>query len=65
MLCDAAGSDEGPACFGMPGSASAEWRSPMLIAGLLTGILLFIVGSIMDSHERAHREREWRERWRK
>ena len=34
----------------------------MLIAGLLTGILLYIVGSVMDHHERAKRDREWRDR---
>ena len=37
----------------------------MLIAGLLTGILLYIVGSIMDHHERSKRDRESRDRWRK
>ena len=35
----------------------------MLIAGLLTGILLYIVGSVMDHHERAKRDREWKDRW--
>ena len=35
----------------------------MLIAGLLTGILLYIVGSIMDRHERSKRDREWKDRW--
>ena len=34
----------------------------MLIAGLFTGILLYIVGSVMDHHERAKRDREWRDR---
>ena len=34
----------------------------MLLAGLLTGILLYIVGSVMDRHERAKRDREWRDR---
>lgn len=35
----------------------------MLIAGLITGILLYVVGSIMEHHERAKRDREWRDRW--
>ena len=35
----------------------------MLIAGLLTGILLYVVGSIMDRHERGKRDREWKDRW--
>lgn len=35
----------------------------MLLAGLLTGILLYVVGSIMDHHERAKRDREWKDRW--
>ena len=34
----------------------------MLIAGLITGILLYVVGSIMDHHERSKRDREWRDR---
>ena len=37
----------------------------MLIAGLLTGILLYLIGSAMDHHERAKRDREWRDRSRK
>ena len=32
----------------------------MLIAGLLTGILLYVIGSVMDRHERAEREKRWR-----
>jgi hypothetical protein len=34
----------------------------MLIAGLITGVLLYIVGSVMDHHERSKRDREWRDR---
>ena len=34
----------------------------MLVVGLITGILLYVIGSIMDSHERAERERRWAER---
>jgi hypothetical protein len=32
----------------------------MLLAGLLTGILLYVIGSVMDRHERAEREKRWR-----
>ena len=34
----------------------------MLLAGLLGGIVLYIVGSVMERHEKARREREWRDR---
>jgi len=30
---------------------------------LITGILLYVIGSAMDRHERAQRDREWRDRW--
>ena len=39
----------------------------MIAIGCLTGIILYVVGSILERHERAQREREWqrreRERW--
>ena len=34
----------------------------MLIAFFFLGILLYVVGSSMDRHERAERDRYWRER---
>ena len=34
----------------------------MLLAGLITGILLYVIGSIMERNEKARREREWHER---
>lgn len=37
----------------------------MLIVGLITGILLYVIGSAMDKGERAKREREWDEIMRK
>ena len=38
-------------------------RSPVLLAGLLGGILLYVIGSLMDHHERSKRDREERKRW--
>jgi hypothetical protein len=35
----------------------------MLIAMFISGVLLYIVGSIMDRHERSKRDREWKDRW--
>jgi len=35
----------------------------VLIAGLITGVLLYIIGSAMDHHEHSKREREWKDRW--
>lgn len=35
----------------------------MLLAGFFLAVLLYIVGSLMDHHERAKRDREWKERW--
>ena len=32
----------------------------MLLAGLLTGIMLYVIGYVMDRHERAEREKRWR-----
>jgi len=32
----------------------------VLLVGFLTGILLYIIGSAMDRHERAEREKRWR-----
>ena len=34
----------------------------MFAVGCLTGIVLFVVGSILDRRERARREREFRDR---
>ncbi len=34
----------------------------MLIAMFLSAILLYAIGSVMDRHERAKREREWQKR---
>ena len=34
----------------------------MLLAGLITGILLYVIGSIMERNEKARRERKWRDR---
>ena len=34
----------------------------MLLVGFLTGVLLYIIGSVMDRHERAEQERFWEER---
>jgi len=33
----------------------------MLIVGFISGVLLFIIGSVMDKAERAKRDREWEE----
>jgi hypothetical protein len=35
----------------------------VLLAGLLGGILLYVIGSLMDHHERSKRDREERKRW--
>ena len=32
----------------------------VILAGCLTAILLIVVGTLMDRHERAERERRWR-----
>ena len=32
----------------------------VILAGCLTAILLIVVGTLMDRHERAERERQWR-----
>jgi len=39
----------------------------VLLVGFLTGVLLYVVGTLMDRHERAEQERFWEERrrWRK
>jgi hypothetical protein len=34
----------------------------LLFAGFLSGVVLYVVGSVMDHHERAKRDREWRDR---
>ena len=34
----------------------------MFVAGLITAVLLYVIGSVMDHHERAKRDREWRDR---
>jgi hypothetical protein len=49
-------------------STSAPFDAPhlevnVLIVGLITGILLYIIGSIMERHELAQRDRESEERW--
>ena len=49
-------------------STSAPFDAPhlevnVLIVGLITGILLYVIGSLMDHHERAQQDRESRERW--
>ncbi len=33
----------------------------MAAAGCLTAIFLIVLGTLLDRHERAQREREWRE----
>ena len=33
----------------------------MLLVGFLTGVLLFIIGSVLDKAERAKQDREWEE----
>jgi hypothetical protein len=35
----------------------------MLIAMFISGVLLYVIGSVMDRHERGKRDREWRDRW--
>ena len=35
----------------------------VLAAGFVLAVLLYIVGSIMESAENAKREREWKKRW--
>ena len=37
----------------------------MLLAGFLLAVILIVVGTIMDKHERAKRDREWDERRRR
>ena len=32
----------------------------MLLAGFLLAVILIVVGTIMDKHERAEREKRWR-----
>ena len=32
----------------------------MFLAGLVLAVVLYVVGSAMDRHERAERERRWR-----
>jgi hypothetical protein len=33
----------------------------MLIVGFISGVLLFIIGSVLDKAERAKQDREWEE----
>ena len=33
----------------------------MIVAGFITAILLIVIGTLMDRHERAERERRWRQ----
>ncbi len=35
----------------------------MLIVGLITGILLYVIGSILEGHEKAQREAEIKRGW--
>ena len=37
----------------------------MLLVGLITGILLIVIGSAMDKAERARRDRDWDDRTRR
>ena len=37
----------------------------LLFAMFLSGVVLYAIGSVMDRHERAQRDREWRDRSRK
>ena len=37
----------------------------MLLAGFLLAVVLVVVGTIMDKHERAERDRYWDERRRR
>jgi len=34
----------------------------LLFAMFLSGVVLYAIGSVMDHHERAKRDREWRDR---
>jgi hypothetical protein len=52
----------------MPSSASAGMevsRMALLFTMFLSGVLLYAIGSLMERHERAQRDREWRDRSRK
>lgn len=44
----------------MPVSRRPERRSTVIVAGFITAILLIVIGTLMDRHERAERERRWR-----
>ena len=35
----------------------------ILVAGFLSGVVLYVIGSLMERHELAERERRWRERY--
>jgi len=37
----------------------------LLFTMFLSGVLLYAIGSLMERHERAQRDREWRDRSRK
>jgi hypothetical protein len=49
----------------MPGSASAGNGGPAVIfvTGMVIGLVLYLIGSAIERHERAQRERERRDRW--
>jgi hypothetical protein len=63
---DAVGVRYGPACVRMPSSGSdGREVGVIFITGMVMGLVLYVIGSVMERHERAQREREWRDRWRK
>jgi hypothetical protein len=37
----------------------------MLIAGFILGVLLYIIGSVLEKHELAQRDRDWEKRRRR
>jgi len=40
-------------------------RMALLFAMFLSGVAFYLIGSVMERHERAKRDREWRDRSRK
>ena len=48
-------------CVGIP--RREVTNVALLFTMFLSGVLLYLIGSVMDHHERAQREREWRDRW--
>jgi hypothetical protein len=51
-----------PAIVGSPGAVEIGRLVMIFVAAFLSGVVLYIIGSVMDRRERAERERRWKDR---